>query len=388
MSTQPAPHPSAPTKRPSRRGAVRVVASWSSSRSRRSSPWWGRRASSSTPTTGRRWFPVPPTATCRWRYLASTASGCVVYDESINSLNAMIAQAAKDGVTLRPISCYRDYAGQVAAREEWCARGACQMAAVPGTSNHGWGKAIDFRDQSGELTFDSAGYAWLKTWAGLLRLDPPARAWSRTGPCPRPGTGSGSATAARCSSASTSASATPRWPRPAASRSATSSRSAVGPDTVSVAGLGDRSRPGRVDPRARVRRRRPGYAVTADKSRPDVNAAFPLYAGAQHGFSAPRSPPPPASTRCACYAINVSGTGFNVMLGCRTVTVPDPAAASTAGPTTTTTTAPAAPAALAPTTSTVAPDAHVHHVGPGSSRRLVDPMIGHVPDDDRRHHRR
>ena len=106
-------------------------------------------------------------------YLASTASGCVVYDESINSLNAMIAQAAKDGVTLRPISCYRDYAGQVAAREEWCAKGACQMAAVPGTSNHGWGKAIDFRDQSGELTFDSAGYAWLKTWAGLLRLDPP-----------------------------------------------------------------------------------------------------------------------------------------------------------------------------------------------------------------------
>src|SRR4051812_14262195 len=80
-------------------------------------------------------------------YLGSTANGCVVYDEALNSLKAMIAQAAVDGVTLRPISCYRDYSGQVAAREEWCNRGACQMAAVPGTSNHGWGKAVDFRDQ-------------------------------------------------------------------------------------------------------------------------------------------------------------------------------------------------------------------------------------------------
>ena len=40
------------------------------------------------------------------------------------------------------------------------------MAAVPGTSNHGWGKAVDFADQTGELDFDSAGYTWMTTWAG------------------------------------------------------------------------------------------------------------------------------------------------------------------------------------------------------------------------------
>jgi murein L,D-transpeptidase YcbB/YkuD len=41
------------------------------------------------------------------------------------------------------MSGYRDYAGQVYMRNYWCARGACGNAAVPGTSNHGWGIAID-----------------------------------------------------------------------------------------------------------------------------------------------------------------------------------------------------------------------------------------------------
>lgn len=38
---------------------------------------------------------------------------------------------------------YRDYANQVKAREDWCARGACENAAKPGESNHGWAVAID-----------------------------------------------------------------------------------------------------------------------------------------------------------------------------------------------------------------------------------------------------
>ena len=105
-----------------------------------------------------------------------------------------------------------------------------------------------------------------------------------------------------------------------------------------------------------------GYAITANKSRPDVNAAFPLYAAAQHGFNASFAVAPGEHTVCV-YAINVSGTGYNVQLDCRTVTVPDAAGIGPAGPITTTTTAPAAPAAVAPTTSTVAPTTSAPHVG-------------------------
>ena len=305
-------------------------------------------------------------------YLASTASGCKVYDESINSLNAMIAQAAKDGVTLKPISCYRDYAGQVAAREEWCAKGACQMAAVPGTSNHGWGKAIDFRDQSGELNFDSAGYAWLKTWAGYYGWIHP-KGMEQDGPVPEAwhwewiGDG-GKMFLGEYFGIGNAPLASPRG-LPFGNLESV----VVTADTLSIAGWA-------IDPDqvasipVHVYIDDAGMAITADKSRPDVNAAFPLYAGAQHGFDATFSISPGEHTVCV-HAINVSGTGFNVMLGCRTVTVPDPAATSTAGPTTTTTTAPATSAALAPTSSTVAPSSSTTSItsapaqGAGSSIR-------------------
>jgi len=42
-----------------------------------------------------------------------------------------------------PRSSYRDLAGQRQLREEHCAAGNCGGAAVPGTSNHGWGRAVD-----------------------------------------------------------------------------------------------------------------------------------------------------------------------------------------------------------------------------------------------------
>jgi hypothetical protein len=63
-----------------------------------------------------------------------------------------------------------------------------------------------------------------------------------------------------------------------------------------------------------------GYAVTADASRPDVEVAFPLVAGADHGFDA-TVPAAPGPHQVCVYAINASGTGYNVLLGCRTVTV-------------------------------------------------------------------
>jgi D-alanyl-D-alanine carboxypeptidase len=52
----------------------------------------------------------------------------------------------RGGPAIRPtgaISAYRDLAGQKRMRTYWCGRGKCGNAAVPGTSNHGWGLAVD-----------------------------------------------------------------------------------------------------------------------------------------------------------------------------------------------------------------------------------------------------
>lgn len=45
-------------------------------------------------------------------------------------------------------SCYRTFAQQVELRAYWCNQGNCSNAAVPGTSNHGWGLAIDAPPQT------------------------------------------------------------------------------------------------------------------------------------------------------------------------------------------------------------------------------------------------
>jgi hypothetical protein len=283
-------------------------------------------------------------------YLAATKDGCVVYDEAINSLNAMVAAAARDGVKLRGIGCYRDYATQVIVRDEWCSRGQCQMAAVPGTSNHGWGKAVDFADQSGELTFDAVGYAWLKAWAGLFGWIHPA-AMEPDGSIPEPwhwewvgdggkmfngqyfGIGNAPMLEPRGMPFGWVDDVTP------VSNGVSVAGWAIDPDQVA-------SIPVHVYVDA------VGVAITANKSRPDVNEVFPLFAGAQHGFSTV-VPAAPGPHRVCVYAINVSGTGSNRELSCVNVVVPGSAPASapvTGGPSTTSTTV--APAAAPTTTST------------------------------------
>ncbi|MBG0717972.1 hypothetical protein G3N18_07780, partial [Microbacterium sp. 2C] len=61
-----------------------------------------------------------------------------------------------------------------------------------------------------------------------------------------------------------------------------------------------------------------GKAVTADRARSDVGAAYPVY-GPNHGFAETVQLPTGTSTVCA-YAIN-QGAGGNASLGCKTVTV-------------------------------------------------------------------
>jgi len=65
-----------------------------------------------------------------------------------------------------PDSGYRSYARQVYWRNYWCGRGACQNAAVPGTSNHGWGLAVDVPPYVRSL-IDQYGhqFGWAKEWS-------------------------------------------------------------------------------------------------------------------------------------------------------------------------------------------------------------------------------
>ena len=74
-----------------------------------------------------------------------TAGGATLQTEASRAWVAMQAAAAKDGITLKSLSSYRDYAGQVRMYDLW-KNGNGNRAAVPGTSNHGWGLAVDVDD--------------------------------------------------------------------------------------------------------------------------------------------------------------------------------------------------------------------------------------------------
>ena len=69
------------------------------------------------------------------------------------------AYRADTGSYLCVTDSYRTYAAQVDvyARKPG-------LAAVPGTSNHGWGKAVDFC--GGVQTFSGAAHRWMKANAG------------------------------------------------------------------------------------------------------------------------------------------------------------------------------------------------------------------------------
>ena len=67
------------------------------------------------------------------------------------------AWKARFGYEMPINDAYRDYEGQVQAREDWCRRGKCNNAADPGTSNHGWALAVDI-----QVGWNDAEYQWLK----------------------------------------------------------------------------------------------------------------------------------------------------------------------------------------------------------------------------------
>ncbi len=104
----------------------------------------------------------------------STISGTSdqMWSPAARSFEAMRAAAAADGATLGITDSYRSYDEQVdvAARKGIYGRGG--LAAVPGTSNHGWGTALDLR-------LDSTALAWMKSHGGEYGFvdDTPGESW-------------------------------------------------------------------------------------------------------------------------------------------------------------------------------------------------------------------
>jgi D-alanyl-D-alanine carboxypeptidase len=96
--------------------------------------------------------------------------------EAAAGFNAMNVEARKRGLELHPtgsMSSYRTYDQQVYLYNEYQAgRGA--LAAQPGTSNHGWGLAVDFPTQQMRSMVDAIGaqFGYSKSWS-----DAPSEWW-------------------------------------------------------------------------------------------------------------------------------------------------------------------------------------------------------------------
>ena len=94
---------------------------------------------------------------------------------SLEALNLEFREAF--GYDIGISDAYRDYAGQVRARANWCAAGRCQNAAEPGTSNHGWALAVDFG--TGISSFGTPQYQWMKANGPRFGWEHPA--WAEPG---------------------------------------------------------------------------------------------------------------------------------------------------------------------------------------------------------------
>lgn len=86
-------------------------------------------------------------------------TGHKLWQPAAQQLERLIADAARDGVTIGITDSYRTYESQVdlAQRKGLYSQGG--LAAKPGTSDHGWGLATD-------LALDGKAQAWMRANAG------------------------------------------------------------------------------------------------------------------------------------------------------------------------------------------------------------------------------
>ena len=61
-------------------------------------------------------------------------------------------------------SSYRTFSGQVLMKQMWTRLGKPQNAATPGTSNHGWGLAVDANNPGG-VNASGADFGYQKKWS-------------------------------------------------------------------------------------------------------------------------------------------------------------------------------------------------------------------------------
>lgn len=87
--------------------------------------------------------------------VAVDEAGHLLAPEAASNWQAMVADAAADGVTISVGNSYRDYDSQVHLAEEKGLYSQGGLAATPGTSNHGWGTAVDINQTA-------AAVAWLQ----------------------------------------------------------------------------------------------------------------------------------------------------------------------------------------------------------------------------------
>jgi hypothetical protein len=99
-------------------------------------------------------------------------TGHRLWAPAAESLERLRADAARAGVTIGITDSYRSYEApvDVAARKGLYSQGG--LAAVPGTSDHGWGMAVD-------LDLDPAAQSWMRQNAGRYGFveDTPREPW-------------------------------------------------------------------------------------------------------------------------------------------------------------------------------------------------------------------
>ncbi|HYQ75507.1 M15 family metallopeptidase [Cellulomonas sp.] len=100
------------------------------------------------------------------------STGHRLWAPAADALESLIADAARDGATIGITDSYRSYEAQVdvAARKGLYSQGG--LAAVPGTSDHGWGMAVDLR-------LDDAAQSWMRANGGRYGFveDTPREPW-------------------------------------------------------------------------------------------------------------------------------------------------------------------------------------------------------------------
>nr|WP_283250968.1 M15 family metallopeptidase [Rhabdothermincola salaria] len=242
-------------------------------------------------------------------------NGCTVYWEAAVSLKLMMQAAADDGVKLTPTSCYRDLAGQISARNYWCGLSQCHMAAVPGSSNHGWGKAVDFRNGSLPMTYDSEAFKWLTAYGWHYGWFHP-KAMRQGGPVPEPWHWEWIGDGGRMFHGKYFGfgNALPLQGSPLGSLDVVAPRAG---GALVQGWTFDPDQQDPIDVHVYVNGQGVG-AWRAGSPRPDVGAAFPAYASRPHGFSL-RLPLANGPNEVCVYGIEAHGTGTSTLLGCRSV---------------------------------------------------------------------